>query len=114
MLIIVMPIVNKNRQLSANAKFRSFFRSIIEVPSPRTKGANSDVRRRRAALTAKRMLTSWRVKGGSNKFYTSIRYSIILVFVSAVNVSFWIVIGLPETFANAHAKALAKMHPICS
>jgi len=38
----------------------------------------------------------------------------VRVLVSGFNVSFWIVIGLSEALANAHAKALAKMHPTCA
>ena len=68
MFNIVMTIVTKNNIPSVNAKFRSFFISKINVFSPEAEGANSVVTRRRMALTARSMLISWKVKGGSNIF----------------------------------------------
>ena len=68
MLNIVMAIVTKNNAPSVNAKFRSFFISKINVFSPEAEDASSAVTRRRMALTARSMLVSWKVKGGSNIF----------------------------------------------
>ena len=65
---IVMATVTKNSIPSAIAKFRSFFISKTYVVSREAEEASSAVTRRRIALTAKSILISCKVNGGSNIF----------------------------------------------
>ncbi len=65
MLNISMAMVTKKNRPNTNAKYRSFFISETNIFSPNMYGTSSAVARRRIELTAKSMLRSCIVKGGS-------------------------------------------------
>lgn len=70
--------------------------------------------RRMMAPTTSSKLRSEKVKGGSCVVYTSsISYSIWVVLVSWLRVSFWMVMGLPADLAKTQAMALLKRQPTC-
>ena len=55
-----------------------------------------------------------KVNGGSCVVYTSsIWYSVRVILVSWLRVSFWMVTGLPVVLAKAQAMALLKRQPTC-
>jgi hypothetical protein len=114
MRLSFITIVARNNIPITSDRLLSFFISETKVFSPNIYGVISDVASNRIALIARSVLRSSIVNGGSNIYDSSIKYSIVRVFISRFKVSFWIVIGLSEALANAHAKALAKMHPIWS
>jgi hypothetical protein len=66
------------------------------------------------APTTTSKVRSEKVKGGSCMVYpSSISYSMFVVSVSLLRVSFWMVTGLPADLAKAQAIALLKRQPIC-
>ena len=109
-----MTIVNRNSRPAAMAAFCSFFLFIVRFVMPYWVEASSDAIRRLMALTANNKLRSEKLKGGSCMVYPSITsYSMRVVLVSWLRVSFWMITGLPVTLAKAQAMALLKRQPTC-
>ena len=114
MLIIWMAIVTRNSRLAVMAAFRSFFLFIVRFVKPYWDDASTDAIRRLKAPTTTNKVRSEKVKGGSCVIYpSSIWYSILVVFVSWLRVSFWMITDLPAALANEHAMALLKRQPTC-
>jgi len=113
-LIILMVMVNRNSRPVVMAAFRSFFLFIVRFAKSYWEEANSAVIRRLIAPTVNNMLRSEKFKGGSCMIYLSIiSNSILVIFVSWLRVSFWMVTGFPAALAKAQAIALLKRQPTC-
>src|SRR5665648_1096088 len=114
MLIILMTMVTMNSRPAVRATLRSFFLFIVRFVKPYWDEVSSAAIRRLMAPTLNNKLRSEKIKGGSCMVYPSnIWYSILVVLVSWLRVSFWMVTGLPAALAIAQAMALLKRQPTC-
>ena len=114
MPIILIPTVIKNSALTMKAALRSFFLFIDRFVSPYEDEESSATIRSTIASTTRSKLRSKKVKGGSCMVYPSIiSYSMRVVLVSWLRVSFWMVTGFPVALAKVQAIALLKRQPTC-
>jgi len=86
----------------------------VRFVSPQEDEESSAIISSTIAPTASSKLRSENVKGGNCMVYPlSILYSMSVVLVSWLRVSFWMVTGLPVALAKAQAMALLKRQPTC-